>query len=136
MSKHCPCHSGKLYLTCCQPFHFGKKRPFTPTQLMRSRYAAYALGKIRYIVQTERLENSHSQQDIVARRKAIKSFSQKTDFVGLQILDAKTISETEAMVTFHAILLENGRDISYTERSRFQNVKGQWLYVDGTIITT
>jgi SEC-C motif-containing protein len=84
---------------------------------MRSRFAAYALGKVGYIIQTERLAEPSS-------RESLRRFCEQTEFVGLQILD-----ETEETVTFRATLLQNGRDASFTERSLFVKERGRWLYV-------
>jgi len=40
----CPCGSGRKYKKCCQPYHRGAK-PDNALTLMKSRYAAYALGQ-------------------------------------------------------------------------------------------
>ncbi|MEM7115325.1 MAG: YchJ family metal-binding protein [Chloroflexota bacterium] len=129
MSRLCPCTSGEAYKVCCQPYHNGKKRPL-PRPLMRSRYAAYALGKVGYILKTEQL--AEKQKDAAVRRRDIKQFSQNTQFVGLQILDEQLLDETHATVTFHAILLQSGHDVSYTEKSLFEKVNGRWLYIAAT----
>ena len=42
--KPCACGSGKLFSNCCSPFLSGKALPKTVKQLMRSRYAAFALS--------------------------------------------------------------------------------------------
>ena len=52
MSRPCPCHSKLTYDTCCEPFHTGKKVAETPERLMRSRYCAYALAKVDYLIAT------------------------------------------------------------------------------------
>lgn len=47
----CPCGDGRPYANCCQPLHQG--RPAAGAGgLMRSRYSAYVLGLIDYLVQT------------------------------------------------------------------------------------
>ena len=123
MQKPCPCTSGQPYQTCCQPYHKGRI-PSTAVALMRSRYAAYALGKIGYILKTE--QPSSNQPD---RRKAIKQFCQNTDFVGLQILAEETLAADRATVTFQAILTQHGQDASFTECSLFEKRDGRWLYI-------
>ena len=40
----CPCGSGRAFDECCGPFLSGAAAAPTPEALMRSRYAAYALG--------------------------------------------------------------------------------------------
>ncbi len=127
MNNACPCHSGKPYTACCQPFH-QNKRPSTPTQLMRSRYAAYSLGKIGYILKTE-AENSRSQSDKAKYRKELKQYCEMTSFIGLSILEAPTPTETQGFVKFHAVMHQNGRDVSFVENSYFERVNGRWIYV-------
>lgn len=128
MTQPCPCHSGQPYAACCQPFHEGKQRPF-PTQLMRARYAAYALGNVRFILQTEWPEPSRTAQENASQRRAIRAFCQSTQFLGLQILDDDQRDEYRATVTFHATLLQNGQDASFTEQSLFKRHQGRWFYV-------
>src|ERR1035437_9077691 len=51
----CPCDSGQSYAACCGPWHsglaVGAHAP-TPQALMRSRYSAYVLGLIDYLLAT------------------------------------------------------------------------------------
>ena len=126
--KLCPCHSGEPYQTCCQPYHNGQPPP-TPEALMRSRYAAYALGKVGYVLKTERPDSPRLKTDVAAFRKDLKWFCEHTEFVGLHILKQATTSLEQATVTFHAVLIQDGRDASFTERSLFEKVNGRWLYV-------
>ncbi|MCP5100031.1 MAG: zinc chelation protein SecC [Chloroflexi bacterium] len=126
--SQCPCHSGQPYKICCQPFHNGKKPP-TPVALMRSRYAAYALDKVGYVVKTEYPNSPRLKKDVVGFRKEVKVFCQTTDFIGLQILAESKPGEVPATVTFHAVLMQQGHDVSFTECSLFELVKGRWFYV-------
>ena len=128
MTRSCPCQSRKLYKNCCRPFHEGKQLP-KPVELMRSRFAAYVLGKVGYVVKTEHPQSPRRQQNSVTFRKEIKQFCEQTTFVGLQILDDVMLSETEATVTFHAVLLQGGKNVSFMECSLFEKVNGRWLYV-------
>ena len=50
-NQPCPCHSGRKAKSCCGPWLQGGAAP-SPVALMRSRYAAYALGMTRYIMET------------------------------------------------------------------------------------
>ena len=53
MSGPCKCGSSKLFEKCCGRFLSDGQQPRTPEQLMRSRYAAYALGNHGdYLLQT------------------------------------------------------------------------------------
>ena len=52
MSKECPCGSKINYSDCCQGFHEKAKYPPKAVDLMRSRFSAFALGKLDYIFET------------------------------------------------------------------------------------
>ena len=126
--KDCSCHSGRPYPTCCQPYHRGQSPP-TPVALMRSRYAAYALGKVGYIMNTTHPDSPHYQHNRATWRKELRAFCQNTAFVGLQILETAVLDSSRATVTFCAILMQHGQDASFTECSQFVQQKGRWLYV-------
>ena len=96
---------------------------------MRSRYAAYAVGKVGYVVKTEHPDSPRIQKDVVTFRKDVKAFCQNTDFIGLQILAESKPGELPATVTFHAVLMQHGQDASFTECSLFEQVRGRWFYV-------
>lgn len=123
----CPCQSGKNYEECCKRYHEGIP-PENALALMRSRYAAYALGLADYIIQTTHPENSSYSLDFSKWKREILQFSQNTEFVGLKILEFVD-GEQVASVTFTAYLKQQGDDATFTEKSYFKKVKERWLYV-------
>ncbi len=127
--ESCPCYSGKSYDECCRPFHEGGAAP-TAVALMRSRYSGYALGKTDYIIATTHPENVEAKKKAWLRKSEIESFSQSTQFTGLDILDFET-NEPTATVTFRAHLVQAGRDASFQEKSLFKKEGGRWLYHSG-----
>lgn len=132
MSKDpCPCFSQKSYAECCQPYHTDEKSPEAPKQLMRSRYSAFALGKCDYIYKTSSkalLANESLSKE--AFIESARAFSEGTDFVGLEIVEAKGDA-----VTFVAYLKDkaSGQDISFKERSAFIIEDGKWVYDSGEL---
>ncbi len=124
----CPCGSGKLYLECCGLYHQGKE-PETALTLMRSRYSAYALSNVDYIVRTT---HSSLSKNLETWKKEILNFALSTDFEGLEILDAKE-EGNKAIVVFIANLKQEDEDRTFTERSFFAKVNGRWLYVNGDL---
>ena len=48
----CPCPSGDTYDDCCAPLHRGERDAPTAVQLMRSRYSAFAVGDMPYLLRT------------------------------------------------------------------------------------
>lgn len=125
----CPCHSGKKYKKCCRPIHQGRA-PSTPTALMRSRYSAYALEDVEYIIKTTHADSPHQQTDKGQWQAQILKFCIETRFVGLQILDESFAeSSNEGYVTFKAILTQGDQDATYTERSLFKKQGDYWQYI-------
>lgn len=125
----CPCHSKSPYETCCGPYHQGTLAP-NPITLMRSRYAAYALELPEYIIKTTHPQNPKYTADSAKWKKEICDFYANTSFEGLQILDAE-FTEKEGYVTFKAILKQENRDASFTEKSYFEKINNAWLYHSG-----
>jgi len=129
----CPCYSKRQYQDCCRPWHEGKAAP-SPEQLMRSRFAAYALDNVGYIIRTTHPQSPHAKVDRKSWRQNLKTFCCQTDFLGLQILQAGDASGDVGWVTFRAILMQVGRDVSFIEKSRFEKVNGRWLYHSGEFL--
>ena len=121
-AQPCPCHSGQPYKNCCRSYHRGQPPP-TAEALMRSRFSAYALALVRYLIETTDPDGPHYQTDTAVWRKDLKQFCQTTDFVGLNILQSAS-----DQVTFHAQLTQQGRDASFLEKSLFKQIDGRWLY--------
>jgi SEC-C motif domain protein len=126
-SPACPCHSGQPYRVCCRPWHKGQAAP-TAVQLMRSRYAAYALNLPDYIMATTHPASPHWQANTAEWRQEVALFSRQTQFTGLTI-GAAAEEESWATVAFFAQLVQDGRDASFGEQSLFECVDGRWLYL-------
>lgn len=129
----CPCHSGMSYETCCQSFHQGVTKPADALLLMRSRYSAYALSLVDYIIATTHPEHPAFRRSRAEWKKEILAFSKQTQFQGLDILDF-TPEQEIAHVTFKADLTQDGKDVSFTERSLFRKRNDHWFYVAATNI--
>lgn len=127
MSLKCPCHSGKDYDLCCKPYHQGEKAP-TAVALMRSRYAAYALNNSGYIINTTHPKSPYFEKNRSAWIQGIMKFSMETQFVGLDILE-----HGENWVHFAARLIQNNHPVTLEEKSRFEKIDGQWLYLSGEV---
>ena len=127
----CACHSKLLYHKCCQPFHEGKA-PENALQLMRSRYAAYALNLPLYIMDTTHPEYKDFKADRIQWKNELEAFSEATKFDGLRIFDFSE-GEQVASVTFIAYLRQNNTDVSFSEKSGFEKQGGRWLYKSGEV---
>lgn len=90
---------------------------------MRSRYAAYALGLVDYVVATTAPDGPQANPD----PRDVEAFAARTTFAGLEVLGAG--SEGDAgWVRFRAILTQGARDASFVEKSAFVRRGGRWLY--------
>ena len=116
----CPCGSHKKYKKCCMVFHKGARAKDALT-LMKSRYSAFAMQKIDYIIKTSTFQKDFD--DLLA-------FSQDCKFLDLDII-AFQEGTSQAYVSFEATIECHGIDSSFREQSRFVQQDGVWLYESG-----
>ncbi len=131
VNQPCPCGSHKKYKKCCALFHKGSN-PKTALELMKSRYSAFALGDAKYIIKTTHKENPEYNEDKKAWETSILDFSYGTEFKKLDIIEFIE-KDDEAYVTFRVQLEQNGKDVSFQERSKFYRVDEVWKYHSGDV---
>lgn len=131
--RDCPCFSGQRYVACCAPFHRGEREAETPVLLMRSRYAAFALGLGEYLVRT--LSRDHADLDLprVALIRELSQARERQRFMDLRILHEET-GEREGQVMFFARIFERGVDGSFVEVSQFLREGPGWRYASGVLV--
>lgn len=128
MSRLCPCTSKRSFDKCCQPYLTGKKIPETPEKLMRSRFSAYATGKVDYLIATTCAEErSKIDPDELA------SYCRTVSCISLKIVktEAGGPQDDAGTVLFYASLQVNGKRMLHRELSRFNREQERWVYVDG-----
>lgn len=123
----CPCFSKKSYEECCKPFHKDKAIPPTALDLMRSRYSAYALHDVDYIIKTTHPDNLDYTENRPMWAISLLQFCHSSTFWGLDILEFSEKNE-EAFVTFFAHIKQGEKETSFQEKSRFLKIEGRWLY--------
>ncbi len=129
--KECPCGSNKNYSECCELFINGSSRPATCEDLMRSRYTAYALHEIDYIIDTISPKRLHEYD-----REAISSWSESAEWAKLDILECKDggVDDEKGEVEFQAYYaLEKGIECHH-ELASFTKIDGKWFFEDGKIV--
>lgn len=116
----CPCGLGPAYAECCGRWHAGGTAP-TAEALMRSRYAAFALGIPAYLLRTWHPSTRPADLDLTGGPR----------FTRLEVLKAErgTMFDTEGTVLFRAHYVEGGRPGVMEEHSRFVREGGRWFYV-------
>src|ERR1035437_6809497 len=118
----CPCDSGQSYAACCGPWHSGLAvglHAATPEALMRSRYSAYVLGLIDYLLATWHPSTAPGELELPPVK-----------WLELEVRHAQATGDA-GVVEFVARLRENGRGARLHEISRFVREDGRWLYIDG-----
>lgn len=122
----CPCNSGQTYFHCCKPLLAGDKRAETAEALMRSRYSAYALNDVNYL-----LETWHP-----STRPAEVSPDTTLKWQDLNIVRVEAGGKDEdlGIVEFKARYLLKEKSRILHEISRFTRENDQWFYINGDII--
>ena len=118
---------------CCAPFHRDEHEAPTPEKLMRSRYAAYALGRGAYLVKT--LAKTHPDLDLPRDElvRALSRAKERQRFMGLRVLHHASEEKT-GEVLFFARIFERGQDRSFAELSDFVREGGAWRYASGILL--
>jgi SEC-C motif-containing protein len=123
----CPCSAGAAappYPDCCARYHAGPLHLLAPTAeaLMRSRYSAFVLDKIDYLLDTWHASTRPASLD--ANPSGLK-------WLGLDVRRHQVTDEAHAIVEFVARSRLAGRAQRLHEISRFVREGGRWFYVDG-----
>jgi len=88
---------------------------------MRSRYGAYVLGLIDYLIATWHPSMAPGDLELAPVK-----------WLGLEVRDAKTTGDT-GVVEFVARCRDAGRAQRMHEISRFVREDGRWYYIDGVM---
>ena len=97
---------------------------------MRSRYAAYAVGDTRYLMDTTHPEGPHHREDREGWAAELAEVCRLTDYEGLEVLGAGEDGD-RGWVRFRARLRQGGRERVLAEHSVFLRQDGRWLYHSG-----
>jgi SEC-C motif-containing protein len=101
------------------PYHKNTNAP-DAISLMRSRFCAFSISNIQYIIKTSTHQNDYND---------LEEFSKNCKFKKLDILEYDT-----NYVIFKAHIFCDGVDNTFVEKSFFIKKEGKWLYDRGDII--
>jgi SEC-C motif-containing protein len=109
-------------------FHYGRARPETAEELMRSRYTAYFFRRVDYLVDT-----THPDTKPRNLKKQLEETIYDVNWSGLEIVGtAKGQKEDKiGKVEFIASYFVGDKPHELHELSRFKKFKGMWKYLDG-----
>lgn len=118
----CPCDSGQPYAECCGPWHaglaVGVHAPMAEA-LMRSRYSAYVLGLIDYLLATWHASTAPGELEL-----------SPVTWLGLEVRHVQQNGEAGLVEFVARFRTSSGAQRSH-ETSRFVRVEGRWFYIDG-----
>jgi SEC-C motif-containing protein len=115
----CPCGSKVNYTHCCLPLHQGAAAT-TPEALMRSRYCAFELQLINYLLQSWHSSTRPAQLDL----------RDSPNWKSLHVLSASQQNDN-GRVHFRA-RYQTGKEWGFLEEeSDFVYEAGHWFYVAG-----
>ena len=126
LDNPCPCNSGLSYSACCKPLISGNKCAVTAEALMRSRYTAYVVKDVNYLLGTW-----HS-----STKPATIASAAIPEWNGLHIVrtEAGGGSDDHGVVEFKAKAIGRKKVWTLHEVSRFKKENDKWFYVDGDLL--
>lgn len=129
MSLACPCGSCAALTDCCGRYHAGHL-PNDAESLMRSRYSAYVLGLIDYLVSST-LPVQQAQLD----RAAISAWSSQSHWLGLNVESSQLMGgdPPHARVSFVARWQDDEGEHAQREHSAFVQIAQRWYFIDPSV---
>lgn len=126
--KSCYCQSEKPYENCCGPLHSQNTFATSAEALMRSRYSAFMLKNIEYLLET--IDPDFREEfDLVANQ----AWADEAEFTGLKILK-KSQDENHGIVEFQAEFIHKGNKYIHHEISHFRKIKDRWYFSRGEVL--
>jgi SEC-C motif-containing protein len=129
---NCYCCSGRKFEDCCEPFISGARKPATAEELMRSRYSAYAVVEVDYILRT-----THPSVRKFHDPQTIEQWAKTSRWQKLEIISTNegTLADKQGTVEFKAYYLDaDNRPQIHHEKSNFRKELGKWFFVDGKVL--
>jgi len=122
----CPCGSGAPFETCCGGILSGRRKADTAEQLMRSRYTAYVMKKVDYLVQT-----THPDSRTDDLEKSIRTWMRQVEWLKLHVVatEGGSVTDETGHVEFMAEYLTDSGPGRHHECSVFEELEGEWYYV-------
>lgn len=128
MNNPCPCGSGLTFRDCCNLIISAQNEALTCEQLMRSRYSAYTMANVDYLMLSQ-----HTETRRVNESKEIRKWAKSVRWMGLVILktEAGGAKDNHGYVEFRALYMEAGQMQQIHEKSLFKRENGKWVYDSG-----
>ncbi|MEU4807667.1 YchJ family metal-binding protein [Nocardia fluminea] len=122
--RACPCRRGEPFDGCCGPILAGDKAAPTAETLMRSRYTAYVVGDVDYLLRSWHPDTRPTELVLDPDQRWLF-----LEIVGTQRGGPFDDNGTVEFIAHYR--LDGIRDTMH-ELSTFVRVDGAWVYLDGT----
>lgn len=125
VARRCPCGSGHGLGNCCGPLLQGVTDAPTAERLMRSRFSAFALGDVEYLLASWHPRTRPDRIDLDPKQR----------WLFLDVLETESggLLDTDGVVEFRAHYRDASGRGELHERSRFVRVDRRWVYLDGAL---
>ena len=130
-AEPCPCGSGPSFGECCARIITGETPAPTAEALMRSRYSAYVVGEIDWIVASH---DPAGADDV--DRSSTEKWSKEARWKGLEIRSKEKgqPGDDTGTVEFVATYEIGNQAVAHHELAHFKTIDGRWHYVDGDMV--
>lgn len=127
---NCPCGGGQ-YEACCQTFHEFVRLPEHADKLMRSRFSAFFLKNVEYVIAT-----TVPAQQALLDKSALQAWAEGMNWTHLEVMSHNKVGKRHAQVRFRAYF-DNGRGREvHDELSAFVKIEERWYFLDPTLPMT
>jgi len=127
----CYCGEAKPFSDCCEPIIKGEEPAQTAEQLMRSRYSAYVVVDVKYLIATTYPTQQKNFDEADIRAWAIANQWQKLEVIATK---KGEFNEEDGEVEFKASYINDiGTPQIHHEKSTFVKENDQWYYLSGII---
>jgi SEC-C motif-containing protein len=122
----CPCGSGVAFAECCNGILTGQRSAVTAEQLMRSRYTAYVVKNVDYLIRT-----THPSARINDFEESIRTWMRQVEWLKLHVIATEqgTANDEDGHVEFIAEYLTSTAPGRHHECSIFKKIDGDWYYL-------
>ncbi|MGB0896776.1 MAG: YchJ family protein [Flavobacteriaceae bacterium] len=126
LEQPCFCGTQHSYETCCYTIHKDITKAITAEQLMRSRYSAYVVADIDYL-----MKSHHGSTRPINERDEILNWTKAVEWLRLEVLNSSNGQDNdhEGAVEFKAYFIEQGVVSVIHENSKFIREDQNWSYL-------
>ena len=123
---NCACGNTKNYMECCELIHKNIDKATTAEELMRSRYTAYTVADIAYL-----MKSHHSTTRPIKEKKEILRWAKTMHWIRLEVLACTkgSCNDIEGTVAFKAFYHDGTQVQMLHENSKFIRENGYWVYL-------